>query len=131
MPTVEADVAFGLGKFHLISDEVKSRVSIALDVVGMLKYSQVCFRNKINQVVYFLGKIKKKLFLLFTETNSDSQWRSEAKSCYCRCSSWSMQSTTIGWADNIFGWVWPGSCLIYPLSNQFYFFLLVWCLSFF
>ncbi|KAJ0982638.1 hypothetical protein J5N97_010893 [Dioscorea zingiberensis] len=40
MPTVEADVAFGLGKFSLSSDEVSSRVSKALDAVGMLKYSQ-------------------------------------------------------------------------------------------
>ncbi|KAL0911052.1 hypothetical protein M5K25_019155 [Dendrobium thyrsiflorum] len=40
MPTVEADVAFGLGKFHLAPDEVKSRVSVALDAVGMLKYWQ-------------------------------------------------------------------------------------------
>ncbi|KMZ61371.1 ABC transporter I family member 10, chloroplastic [Zostera marina] len=40
MPTVEADVAFGLGKFNLPLDEVRSRVSSALDAVGMLKYSQ-------------------------------------------------------------------------------------------
>ncbi|KAK8961572.1 hypothetical protein KSP40_PGU015209 [Platanthera guangdongensis] len=40
MPTVEADVAFGLGKFDLALDEVRSRVSKALDAVGMLKYSQ-------------------------------------------------------------------------------------------
>ncbi|RRT66690.1 hypothetical protein B296_00017997 [Ensete ventricosum] len=41
MPTVEADVAFGLGKFNLTSDEVRSRVSEALEAVGMLHYSQV------------------------------------------------------------------------------------------
>ncbi|KAM0951993.1 putative ABC-type Fe(3+) transporter [Dioscorea sansibarensis] len=40
MPTVEADVAFGLGKFNLSSDEVRSGVSKALDAVGMLKYAQ-------------------------------------------------------------------------------------------
>ncbi|XP_020091543.1 ABC transporter I family member 10, chloroplastic isoform X3 [Ananas comosus] len=40
MPTVEADVAFGLGKFKLSLDEVKARVSKALDAVGMLDYSQ-------------------------------------------------------------------------------------------
>ncbi|ONK67296.1 uncharacterized protein A4U43_C06F18680 [Asparagus officinalis] len=40
MPTVEADVAFGLGKFNLTLDEVKLRVSKALDAVGMLTYSQ-------------------------------------------------------------------------------------------
>lgn len=41
MPTVEADVAFGLGKFNLTNDEVKSRVSKALDAVGMSEYIQV------------------------------------------------------------------------------------------
>ncbi|KNA15195.1 hypothetical protein SOVF_100580 [Spinacia oleracea] len=40
MPTVEADVAFGLGKFDLTYDEVKSRVAKALDAVGMSEYSQ-------------------------------------------------------------------------------------------
>ncbi|XP_062096509.1 ABC transporter I family member 10 [Humulus lupulus] len=40
MPTVEADVAFGLGKFDLTCDEVKLRVSKALDAVGMLSYQQ-------------------------------------------------------------------------------------------
>lgn len=45
MPTVEADVAFGLGKFDLSYDQVKSRVAKALDAVGMSDYSQVrlCF----------------------------------------------------------------------------------------
>lgn len=42
MPTVEADVAFGLGKFDLSYEEVRSRVSKALHAVGMLEYSQVC-----------------------------------------------------------------------------------------
>lgn len=41
MPTVEADVAFGLGKFNLARDEVKSRVSRAANAVGMSKYLQV------------------------------------------------------------------------------------------
>ncbi|KAJ3696141.1 hypothetical protein LUZ60_001518 [Juncus effusus] len=40
MPTVESDVAFGLGKFDLSKDDVKSRVSYALSSVGMLDYSQ-------------------------------------------------------------------------------------------
>ncbi|XAR64769.1 hypothetical protein NMG60_11008598 [Bertholletia excelsa] len=40
MPTVEADVAFGLGKFNLTQDEIKSRVARALDAVGMIKYLQ-------------------------------------------------------------------------------------------
>ncbi|GAB2260252.1 hypothetical protein Droror1_Dr00011107 [Drosera rotundifolia] len=38
MPTVEADVAFGLGKFNMTVDEVKSRVTKALNAVGMLDY---------------------------------------------------------------------------------------------
>ncbi|ONH89861.1 hypothetical protein PRUPE_8G020300 [Prunus persica] len=41
MPTVEADVAFGLGKFNLTPDVVKYRVSKALDAVSMLNYMQV------------------------------------------------------------------------------------------
>lgn len=43
MPTVEADVAFGLGKFNLTDDEVRSRVSNALDAVGMSNYLQVSY----------------------------------------------------------------------------------------
>ena len=43
MPTVEADVAFGLGKFNLTCGEVRSRVSKALDAVGMSDYLQVIF----------------------------------------------------------------------------------------
>lgn len=38
MPTVEADVAFGLGKFNLTYEEVKSRVARALDSVHMSEY---------------------------------------------------------------------------------------------
>lgn len=45
MPTVEADVAFGLGKFHLTKDEVRSRVSKALDAVGMIDYIKVGYRH--------------------------------------------------------------------------------------
>lgn len=41
MPTVEADIAFGLGKFNLTSNEVRSRVSNALEAVGLQSYSQV------------------------------------------------------------------------------------------
>lgn len=41
MPTVEADVAFGLGKFNLTSDEVQTRVENALEAVGMLEYLHV------------------------------------------------------------------------------------------
>ncbi|XP_050204352.1 ABC transporter I family member 10 [Mercurialis annua] len=40
MPTVEADVSFGLGKFNLTEDEVRHRVSKALDAVGMASYIQ-------------------------------------------------------------------------------------------
>jgi energy-coupling factor transporter ATP-binding protein EcfA2 len=41
MPTVESDVAFGLGKLDLSLDEVRSRVAKSLETVGMLSYSQV------------------------------------------------------------------------------------------
>ncbi|KAF6170508.1 hypothetical protein GIB67_031916 [Kingdonia uniflora] len=40
MPTVEADVAFGLGKFNLTEVEVRSRVAKALEAVGMSDYLQ-------------------------------------------------------------------------------------------
>ncbi|CAA0827594.1 ABC transporter I family member 10-chloroplastic [Striga hermonthica] len=40
MPTVEADVAFGLGKLNLTKDEVTSRVAKALEAVGMYEYLQ-------------------------------------------------------------------------------------------
>ncbi|XP_038900718.1 ABC transporter I family member 10 isoform X4 [Benincasa hispida] len=40
MPTVEADVAFGLGKLNLSDNEVKSRVLEALSAVGMSGYLQ-------------------------------------------------------------------------------------------
>lgn len=45
MPTVEADVAFGLGKYSLTREEVKFRVSKALDAVGMLNYQQVDYAH--------------------------------------------------------------------------------------
>lgn len=40
MPTVEADVAFGLGKFNIANDEITSRVADALDAVGMYENLQ-------------------------------------------------------------------------------------------
>lgn len=40
MPTVEADVAFGLGNLNLTRDEVRSKVAKALDAVGMSNYLQ-------------------------------------------------------------------------------------------
>ncbi|OWM91457.1 hypothetical protein CDL15_Pgr017375 [Punica granatum] len=41
MPTVEADVAFGLGKSGFTSMEVRSKVLKALDAVGMSDYMQI------------------------------------------------------------------------------------------
>ncbi|GAU19599.1 hypothetical protein TSUD_304120 [Trifolium subterraneum] len=38
MPTVDSDVAFGLGKINLADDEVRSRVSQALHAVGLSDY---------------------------------------------------------------------------------------------
>jgi energy-coupling factor transporter ATP-binding protein EcfA2 len=43
MPTVEADVAFGLGQFDLTEGEVRNRVTKALEAVGMVEYLQVWF----------------------------------------------------------------------------------------
>lgn len=43
MPTVDADVAFGLGKFNLTDDEVRSRVSRALHAVGLSGYMKVLY----------------------------------------------------------------------------------------
>lgn len=40
MPTVEADVAFGLGRFNLTDEETKVRVAKALTSVGMYDYLQ-------------------------------------------------------------------------------------------
>lgn len=41
LPTVDADVAFGLGKMNLTNDEVRSRVSTALHAVGLSDYMKV------------------------------------------------------------------------------------------
>lgn len=41
MPTVESDVAFGLGKFDLTHNEIRCRIEKALDDVGMSEYMQV------------------------------------------------------------------------------------------
>ncbi|CAH9076671.1 unnamed protein product [Cuscuta europaea] len=40
MPTVEADVAFGLGKLNISINEVRPRVAKALEAVGMYEYLQ-------------------------------------------------------------------------------------------
>lgn len=56
MPTVEADVAFGLGKFNIANDEITSRVADALDAVGMYEYLQVCQKKLYifsKETVYF------------------------------------------------------------------------------
>lgn len=59
LPTVEADVAFGLGKFNMTHDEVRSRVLKALDDVGMSDYikvgsfkSDVCSTFKYFRCIY-------------------------------------------------------------------------------
>lgn len=41
MPTVDSDIAFGLGKINLTDDEVRLRVSRALDAVGLADYMKV------------------------------------------------------------------------------------------
>eukprot|EP00249_Psilotum_nudum_P016833 c26004_g1_i1 orf=239-1324(-) len=40
MPTAEADVAFGLGRFDLSEDEVRQRVDKSLEAVGIAEYRQ-------------------------------------------------------------------------------------------
>lgn len=51
MPTAEADVAFGLGRFDLSEDEVRTRVYSSLDAVGMSEYAQV--RNCVFKALLF------------------------------------------------------------------------------
>lgn len=41
MPTVKDDVAFGLSRFNLTLEEIRSRVEKSLDAVGMYDYLQV------------------------------------------------------------------------------------------
>lgn len=54
MPTVEADVAFGLGKYHdLNQEEVKSSVIKALDAVGMRDYMQVGLCKLNNRKIFY------------------------------------------------------------------------------
>nr|GEZ11965.1 ABC transporter I family member 10-like [Tanacetum cinerariifolium] len=45
MPTVEADVAFGLGRFNLITDETKLRIAKALSAMGMHDYLQATYQH--------------------------------------------------------------------------------------
>jgi len=48
MPTVDSDVAFGLGKINLADDEVRSRVSQALHAVGLSDYMKVLWTSTLN-----------------------------------------------------------------------------------
>lgn len=50
MPTVEADVAFGLGKLNLKPSAIRTRVARALDAVGMSEYLKVCSSDMISWV---------------------------------------------------------------------------------
>lgn len=45
MPTVKDDVAFGLSRFNLSHDEMRTRVAKALEAVGMFEYLQVCYQS--------------------------------------------------------------------------------------
>lgn len=51
MPTVEADVAFGLGNLNLTHDEVRSKVAKALDAVGMSNFLQVDYVLQITEAL--------------------------------------------------------------------------------
>lgn len=87
MPTVEADVAFGLGKYHdMNQEEVKSRVIQALDAVGMRDYMQVglCKLNN-HKMVYVCFFLLLMFPVLFPETDSNTQWWSKTKSCHRWC----------------------------------------------
>lgn len=48
MPTVDSDVAFGLGKINLADDEVRSRVAQALHAVGLSDYMKVPWTTTMN-----------------------------------------------------------------------------------
>lgn len=76
MPTVEADVAFGLGKYSLTREEVKFRVSRALDAVGMLNYQQVDYAHIrllcSNEPSILSVRVHNKRFLHFSEVNSNT-----------------------------------------------------------
>nr|GEV05301.1 putative reverse transcriptase domain-containing protein [Tanacetum cinerariifolium] len=59
MPTVEADVAFGLGRFNLTTDETKLRIAKALSAMGMHNYLQVVivhppYRNLVSRFNWIL-----------------------------------------------------------------------------
>lgn len=41
MPSAEADVAFGSGRFNLPTEQVRQRVQESLEAVGMAEYAQV------------------------------------------------------------------------------------------
>lgn len=69
MPTVEADVAFGLGKFNLTRDEVRSRVSNSLDAVGMLSYQQVDLCSYFKYYSIWYMKVDKRKHLILYSSN--------------------------------------------------------------
>ncbi|WVZ93038.1 hypothetical protein U9M48_039060 [Paspalum notatum var. saurae] len=57
MLMVESDVSFGLGKLNLPLDEVRSRVSKSLDVVGMLSYLQMGVIKAVRNSVAADGEV--------------------------------------------------------------------------
>lgn len=98
MPTVEADVAFGLGKFNPTQDEIKSRVATALDVVGT--YVGVLASMLLTIFEEYLkscsNSIDIHLSVHFLETCSNSEWWSKTTGGHCRCFGRSVQSTFTG-----------------------------------
>ncbi|CAA3027705.1 ABC transporter I family member 10, chloroplastic [Olea europaea subsp. europaea] len=74
MPTVEADVAFGLGRCNINRDEVTSRVAKALDAVGMYEYVQfkllVVVRNRELLLLVLWQKLAKYCYWM----NSQRFW---------------------------------------------------------
>lgn len=66
MPTVEADVAFGLCKLNLTPDEIRTRVAKALDAVGMYEYLKVCSCDMVSCVPNIQYRTALTFVLLFT-----------------------------------------------------------------
>lgn len=86
MPTVDVDVAFGLGKLNLSTDEVKHRVEKALAAVGMSDYAQVSQLIISSQLLSIstLSVFYMKANCLL-EAGPNLEWRPETARSHCWC----------------------------------------------
>lgn len=83
MPTVEADVAFGLGKFNMAKAEIMSKVAKALNAVGMYEYMQVSQSRRVTlPLAWFRFHSSLTTVCTLIETSSNSQRWSETKGCH-------------------------------------------------